>query len=84
MNNKFLIRLYVPLIESTFEIWIPPNKKIDNIIHLLVKAIFEQSKGNYKPESLPNLYNKATAEIYKLEDKVIDTNIRNGSELILI
>ena len=84
MNNKFLIRLYVPLIETSYEIWIPPGKTIGNIITLLVKAVMEQSKGYYNPEALPNLFNKNTAEIYNPNEKVINTNIRNGTELILI
>lgn len=84
MNNKFLVKIYVPLIESSYEVWIPPNKKIENIINLLVKAIFELSKENYNPKSLPSLYNKKTSEIYNLNERVIDTNIRNGSELILL
>lgn len=31
-----------------------------------------------------NLYNKANSEIYDLEKKIIDTDIRNGTELIMI
>lgn len=84
MNNKFLVKLYVPLIEATYEVWIPPNKKIDNVVNLMVRAIGEQSKGNYNPDCLPNLYNKKTSELYDLNSRVIDTNIRSGSELILI
>lgn len=84
MNNKFLVKIYVPLIESSYEVWIPPNKQIRNVINLLVKSIYELSKENYNPDFLPSLYNKKTSEIYNLEEKIIDTNIRNGSELILL
>lgn len=84
MNNKFLVKIYVPLIEQSYEVWIPPNKQIENVINLLVKSIHELSKENYNPDFLPSLYNKKTSEIYNLQDKIIDTNIRNGSELILL
>lgn len=84
MNNKFLVRLYVPIIETTYEIWVPPGKKIDNVVDLLTKAVSELSKGNYVPEKRPNLFNKNTSQRYPLNQRVIDTDIRNGTELILI
>lgn len=84
MNNKFLVRLYVPSVEMCYEVWISPNKKIYNLINLFVKAVKEQSKGYYDPQFLPDLYNKETAQIYKIEQKVIETDIRNGTELILV
>ena len=44
----------------------------------------ELNKSSYTPTTVPTLYNKKTAEIYDLNKKVIDTNIRNGTELLLI
>lgn len=84
MGNKVLVRLYVPMIERKFEVWLPLNKRLCNIVKLLVKAIDEFSRGYYKPENLPSLYDKTTAMQYDLNLTIKDTNIRNGTELILI
>lgn len=84
MNNKFLVKISVPLIERTYEIWIPATKKIGNLIQVLVYAIKDQSKGSYCPKNLPSLYNKKSAQMYDDNVRVIDTDIRNGMELILI
>jgi hypothetical protein len=84
MNNKILVKLYVPMIEKNFEVWLPINKKLSNIVKLLVKAIDEFSRGYYKPEELPFLYNKTNAKQYDLNILLKDTDIRNGTELILI
>lgn len=84
MNNKFLVKISVPLIEKTYEVWIPPTKQIGNLIRLLVYAIREQSKDSYCPNNLPCLYNKDSAQMYDEKLRVIDTDIRNGMELILI
>ena len=41
MNNKVLVKLYVPTLEEQYDIWIPINKKIYNVIELLTKTINE-------------------------------------------
>ena len=82
--NKILVKLYVPSMENEFDVWIPLNKRIYNVITLLVKAVNELSRGYYKPEDLPSLYDKTTAELYDINQTVKESNIRNGTELILI
>lgn len=81
--NRVLIRLYVPKIEKKYDIWIPINITIYTVIISFLKGIVALNKINYKEQNIPNLYNKETSEIYQLNSKIIDTNIRNGSELIL-
>ena len=44
--NKILIRLYVPSIEEKYDLKIPINKKVSEIIVLLIKAIDEISDGS--------------------------------------
>ena len=39
--NKVLVKLYVPIIEEQYDIWVPLNRKICNVIKLLIKAYFE-------------------------------------------
>jgi hypothetical protein len=42
--NKVLIKLYVPMIEAQYDVWIPVNKKIYKVIRLLTKAVCELQK----------------------------------------
>ena len=84
MNNKFLVRVYVPTIEMSYEVFLPPTKRIDNVIDLLVKAVHDFSKGYYTPSARPSLFNKNTSQRYGMNQDIIDTDIRNGTELILI
>ena len=84
MNDEVLVKLYVPTLDEQYDIWIPVNKKISTIITLLVKSINEFSKGYYIPNKMPYLYDKETAKVYNINSKVIETNIRDGSELIMI
>lgn len=82
--NKILIKLYVPSIERSYDILLPLNKKMYNVVILLLRALRELTDGFYNPENVPHLYNKVTGLNYNLEDRVQDTDIKNGTELILI
>ena len=82
--NKVLVKLYVPLMDDAYDIWLPLNKKIANVIVLLVKAINEFSGGYYSPSKMPNLYNKVTGNVYNINQTIKDSDIRNSTELILI
>lgn len=82
--NKVLIKLFVPSLERNFEIWLPLNKRIYNVIDLITKGISEMTEGVYNPKKLPILYNRETGVNYNLKDIVQDTDIVNGSELVLL
>lgn len=84
MKNKVLVSISVPEIDEEYSVYIPINKKIGNIIILLNKAISEMSNGELKKSTDNSLYNKMTGEKYEYDQLLIDTNIRNGSKLILI
>ena len=82
--DKVLLKVYVPMLEGVYDVWIPSNKKIYEIIILLSRAISELSEGDYDPKALPTLYDKTTAQEFDLNSFLKDTTIRNGTEVILI
>lgn len=84
MENKVIVEIIVPEISQTFDVYLPINKKIGNIIILLNRAINELT-GNCFPIG-PNkvLYNVGTKELYKSDTLLFNTNIRNGSRLVLL
>ena len=47
--DKVLVKLYVPMLEEIYDVWIPYNKKIYNVIVLLIKAINDLNGNYYKP-----------------------------------
>lgn len=82
--NDVLVKLYVPMIGGQYDIWVPVNKKISTVIPLLVRSVSEFTKGYYNPKVMPFLYDKTTAEVFDINLSVFETEIRNGSELIMI
>ena len=81
--NRVLIRVYAPLLEKKYDVWVPINKSIYEVIINLVKGINSINKIEYDMKEIPNLYDKESSEIYDINFKIIDTNIRNGSVILL-
>ena len=84
INNKALVEVFVPAAGKKYDVFIPTNKRISSVIALLVKAINELSNGSFSPSQMPMLYNKITAQSYDINITIKESDIRNGSELILI
>ncbi len=84
MNNKILIELEIPLIEKRYDLFIPINKKIGTIKNLIENALVELTDSAYVPKDDSNFYSKETGEIFDVNKTVRDTNLRNGSRIILI
>lgn len=84
MNNKVLVVLYVPILEKEYNCFIPVNKKIQNVINLLAKALYEMNDNNFDIEHNHSLYIKDTGKEVNKSVRIKDTSIRNATELILI
>ena len=84
MKNKILIELIVPDICEVYNLYIPINRKIGNVIELLNKAINEISNNSYIGNNKTSLYSKQTGEKYGINTLVRETDIKQGSKLILL
>lgn len=84
MKNKILIELEIPMIEKIYDIYIPINKKIGTIKKLIEENLIELTNNSYIPSSSTNLFSKDTGNIYDVNLTVRDSDIKNGSRIILI
>ena len=82
--NKVFIVVEVPLIEEKYEVYIPIGKKIYKVAQILAKAVSELSGGHYPVKEDAMLYSKVTGKPYNINMTVKETDIRNGTEIILI
>lgn len=83
-RNKILIKLEIPLIEKKYDLFIPINKKIGTIKNLIENALVDLTDTAYLPKKESNFYSKETGEIYDVNETVRDTDLKNGSRIILI
>ena len=84
MNNKVLIKIIVPEIDETYDLFIPVNEVAWKIIRLITKSISDLSGGDLDLEKEYMLINKETSLAYDNNAILIDTDIRNATELILL
>ena len=84
IKNKVYIKLKVPEIDKEYDLYLPVNKKIGNITNLLNEAINELSFGEIALSKNNKLYNEKTLEEYSPDILLLNTNIRNGTVLVLI
>lgn len=84
MKNKILIGLYIPLIEKNYDIYIPVNKKIGTIKKLIEQGLVELTDNSYIIKEDSNFYSKENGQIYDVNKTVRDTDLENGSKIILI
>lgn len=84
MKNKVLIKLIIPELEETFDIHIPVNELVWKIRKLIVKSISDLTSKSLVVNDKYLLINKENAKIYSNNEIIINTDIRNGTELLLI
>ncbi|HBA37656.1 MAG TPA: hypothetical protein DCY94_02945, partial [Firmicutes bacterium] len=84
MNNKILIRLFVPELDYNFDVFIPSNEIVWKIKKLLAKSVSDLTGGAINATSDYALINKVTSKVYDNNEVIFETDIRNGAELLLL
>lgn len=83
MKNKVLVKVIIPDIDETYDIFLPISKKVGEAIILIVKAINQMNPNIVLPDN-KILYNRNTGKDYAPNEMIKYTDIRNGTNLILI
>ncbi len=83
MENKVLIKLIFPELDKSFDVFIPVNEIMWKIKKIFIKSISDLCNVRFTNKEYL-VINKTTAQIYGNNDIIINTDIRNGTELILI
>ncbi len=84
MKNKVLVNINIPEIDQDFDLYIPLNKTVNTIIDLLEKTINLNSREKYLLSRKGILIDYDSGIKYNGENLIKETDIRNGSRLILL
>ena len=84
MNNKVLVNLVVPVLEESYDVFIPIKRKVGNVIELLSKLVSDLSGGYFVANEKNSLYSGDSGDMYAIDILIINTDIRNGSKIILM
>lgn len=84
IENKVLVSVNVPILEKKYDIYFPANRRIHNVIEMIKNSLFELSQGSFNVNANYMLYNKENGRAYNMNILVRDSDIRNGSQVILL
>ncbi len=83
MDFRVYIIIEAPILDKKYELFCPSDRRIHDLISILIKSIPELRQNYYKNRK-PNIYNKSTGKIYDLNLIIKNTDIKMGTRLILI
>ena len=84
MKNKVLINLYVPSIDSNYELYIPVNESVKKILELILKSVSEMSDGALNLNVRHYLFDPEGGLMYNDAQIIRETNIKNSKKIVLI
>lgn len=84
MDYKVLVKLLVPEIEKSYELYIPINRTVRDVCKLINELVHEDTSGVFPIREDVVLLDRFSTNIYPYETYIRDTNIRNGSQIVLI
>ncbi len=82
--NKYLVDVYLPASGEHFDVFLPANKLIGEVISLLVDIVVPLSGNSFERTADTILINAANGKVYNFNISVFDAGIRNSTKLILI
>ena len=82
LKDKVLVNLYVLKLDQKYEIYLPVNEKVGNVVFLLEKNLFEAETGVPTKNSI--LFNLSTGSLYNYDTILRDTDVENQTNLLLI
>ena len=84
MNNKILIKIIMPEFDLSYDLFIPVNELVWKLKRLIMKSIQDLSGVSIKNIDEALFINKDNSRIYNNNEIIINTDIRNGTELIFM
>ena len=84
INNKALVEISVPASGMKFDVFIPVESRMSEVLKLVSSAISDLTEGKYKATDDAVLCDAQTGIIYNINMEIAELGIKNGSHLMLI
>ena len=83
MDFRVYIALDIPILDEKYELLVPIDRRIHELITVLKNNIKGLNEDYYK-DRMPNLFNKSSGELYDMNLIIKDSDIKTGTRLILL
>lgn len=84
MDHKVLVEIHVPVSGEKFDVFLPLDTRMSDVILMVCSVINELSAGKFRAGKDAVLCNADTGIIYNVNITVAELEIQNGSRLMLI
>ena len=81
--DKILVTFYVLALEEEYDVFIPINVKLAEVLDTIQQTILEMSDGNYEINPNPLLYNDFDGKLINLNNIVKFSGLKNGSRVMI-
>ena len=83
MDFRVYVIVEMPILDRKYELLVPIDRRIHDLISVLVKAVPEL-KSNFYERRDPVLISKTNGTTYDLNAIIKNTDIKNGTRLLLL
>ena len=84
MKNKINVDILVPALNEMFNLFIPVNKTVGEVVQLLNAAINDLTDGEFPISNNLSLISLYDNVLYNFDYSIKDNKIKNGSKLVLM
>ncbi|MFC4302819.1 methyltransferase [Cohnella boryungensis] len=82
--DKILVEIYIPVVDRSFDVYIPVSLKLYEVEALLSGAFKELCDGQFVASPDTVLCDKLTGMVLDINQSVLELGLMNGSRLMLI
>jgi len=82
--DKVLVEVYIPASEKAYDVFLPPQSKLHEVVYLLSGTMTELSEGYFKATADTILCDRKTGTILNINQTVEEVGLANGAKLMLI
>ena len=82
--EKIVVEVSVPILETSYDVFIPPDVPVHQVLGSVCKAVADLSEGRFVAGPGAQLCLKGKGAILDVNRTAWEQGIRNGSRLLLI
>lgn len=82
--KKFLVEIYLPAANKTFDVYIPSGIRMGEVTMLVAQAAAELAEGSFTPSQDTALCHRQSGTMFNINMTAEEQGIQNGSKLALI
>lgn len=82
--DKVLVEIYIPVMEKSYDFFIPLQSQMSDVLDLIKKGITELTDGDYISDENTFVCHRESGAIININKSVLELGIKNGSRLMLI